>query len=104
MLLIGVGGVPFSEASPPTTEDVWRKKPSASIGNNFKMPFAYHSVFSIPVKEGHALCEVLLIRLGDADHPVGQGGPWGPTPAGVRRTNKFISCNMSHVHGGLRDS
>ena len=57
---------------------MWRQKPPASIGNNFKIPFAYHSVFSIPVQEGDALYEVLLVRLGGAVHPLGQGGPGGP--------------------------
>lgn len=51
MLLIAAGGVPFSEASLADTEDVWRQKPPASIGANFVIPFAYHSIFSIPVKE-----------------------------------------------------
>lgn len=55
MLLIVVGDFAFSEAFLANTEDVWRHKPPASTGNNFKIPIAYHSVFSIPVKEGGAL-------------------------------------------------
>jgi len=104
MRLVGVGGVPFGEASLANTEDVRRQKPPASTGNNFKIPFVYHSVFSIPVKEGGALYQVLLMRLGDAVHRLGQGGPWKPAPAGVQRTYKSISCNASHVHEGLPGS
>lgn len=106
MLLGGVGGAPFtfSEASLANTEHVWRQEPPASVGNNLKIPFAHHNVFSIPWKGGHALYEVLLIRLGDGIHNLGQGGPWGPTPAEVHRSYRFISCNVSHVHGGLPGS
>lgn len=51
MLQIGVGGVAFGEAPLTNTEYVWKQKPSASIGSCFRIPFTYHSIFSIPVKE-----------------------------------------------------
>lgn len=77
MLLTGVGGVSFSEGALANTEEGWRQKPPASTGRNFKIPFAYRSVFSIPVKKGEALYEVLLIRVGDAEQPLGSGWATG---------------------------
>lgn len=41
---------------------------------------------------------------GDQVHPLGQGGPQGPVPAGVQRLYVLISCNMSQGCGGLPDS
>lgn len=75
MVLIAAGGVPFGEASLAKTEDGWRQNPHAFIGTNIVILFAYYSVFSSS-EERRCTLLVLLIRLGDAVHSLGQGGPW----------------------------